>query len=96
VTIHPGAGGTGITDWAEMLLRMYLRWAERQGFQTVLYDYQPGKKPGSSPPTFAVMVNTRLDAHQRDWRAPPSTHFAFDSSQAPAHVLRQRLRFAGN
>src|SRR5689334_2255702 len=35
VTIHPGAGGTESQDWAEMLLRMYLRWAEREGFQTV-------------------------------------------------------------
>src|SRR6185369_1149503 len=42
VTIHPGAGGTESQDWAEMLMRMYLRWAERLGFQTVLYDYQPG------------------------------------------------------
>ena len=33
VTIHPGAGGTESQDWAEMLLRMYLRWAERQGFE---------------------------------------------------------------
>jgi peptide chain release factor 2 len=38
VTIHPGAGGTESQDWADMLLRMYLRWAERQGFKTVLYD----------------------------------------------------------
>ena len=44
VTIHPGAGGTESQDWADMLLRMYLRWAERQGFETVLYDYQPAKK----------------------------------------------------
>src|SRR5262249_7761364 len=36
VTIHPGAGGTESQDWAEMLLRMYLRWAERNGFQTVV------------------------------------------------------------
>src|SRR5438270_12400530 len=46
VTIHPGAGGTESQDWAEMLMRMYLRWAERQGFQTVLYDYQPGEAAG--------------------------------------------------
>ena len=38
VTIHPGAGGTESQDWAEMLLRMYLRWAERDGFQTVITD----------------------------------------------------------
>ena len=43
VTIHPGAGGTESQDWADMLLRMYLRWAERQGFPTILYDYQPGE-----------------------------------------------------
>src|SRR5690348_8988863 len=36
VTIHPGAGGTESQDWAEMLLRMYLRWAERQNFNTVV------------------------------------------------------------
>ena len=38
MTIHPGAGGVESQDWAEMLLRMYLRWAERQGFQTVMND----------------------------------------------------------
>ncbi|HXU15330.1 MAG TPA: peptide chain release factor 2 [Terriglobales bacterium] len=54
VTIHPGAGGTESQDWAEMLMRMYLRWAERQGFQTVLYDYQPGEEAGIKSATFAV------------------------------------------
>jgi peptide chain release factor 2 len=54
VTIHPGAGGTESQDWAEMLLRMYLRWAEREGFQTVLYDYQPGEEAGIKSATFAV------------------------------------------
>ena len=38
VTIHPGAGGTESQDWAEMLMRMYLRWAERRGFSTQLYE----------------------------------------------------------
>jgi peptide chain release factor 2 len=54
VTIHPGAGGTESQDWAEMLMRMYLRWAERQGFQTVLYDYQPGEEAGIKSATFGV------------------------------------------
>jgi peptide chain release factor 2 len=54
VTIHPGAGGTESQDWADMLLRMYLRWAERQGFQTILYDYQPGDEAGLKSATFAV------------------------------------------
>ena len=50
----PGAGGTESQDWADMLLRMYLRWAERQGFETVLYDYQPGEEAGLKSATFAV------------------------------------------
>jgi peptide chain release factor 2 len=54
VTIHPGAGGTESQDWAEMLLRMYMRWAERQGFQTVLNDYQPGEEAGVKSATFTV------------------------------------------
>ena len=54
VTIHPGAGGTESQDWADMLLRMYLRWGERQGFQTVLNDYQPGDEAGLKSATFSV------------------------------------------
>ena len=54
VTIHPGAGGTESQDWGDMLLRMYLRWAERQGFQTVLNDYQPGEEAGLKSATFSV------------------------------------------
>ncbi len=54
VTIHPGAGGTESQDWADMLLRMYLRWAEQQGFQTVLNDYQPGEEAGLKSATFTV------------------------------------------
>ena len=46
VTIHPGAGGTESQDWAEMLLRMYLKWAERRGFKRELIDYQPGEEAG--------------------------------------------------
>ena len=54
VTIHPGAGGTESQDWADMLLRMYLRWAEQQGFQTVLNDYRPGEEAGLKSATFTV------------------------------------------
>jgi peptide chain release factor 2 len=55
VTIHPGAGGTESQDWAEMLLRMYLRWAERQRFQTEMFDYQPGEEAGIKSATFSVI-----------------------------------------
>ena len=46
VSIHPGAGGTESQDWAEMLLRMYLKWAERRGFTREVIDYQPGDDAG--------------------------------------------------
>jgi len=46
VAIHAGAGGTESQDWAEMLLRMYLRWAERRGFQTQVLDMMPGEEAG--------------------------------------------------
>jgi len=54
VTIHPGAGGTESQDWAEMLLRMYLRWTERRGFRRELIDYQPGEEAGLKSVTFTV------------------------------------------
>src|SRR5262252_2288273 len=55
VTIHPGAGGTESQDWAEMLLRMYLRWTERRGFKRELIDYQPGDEAGLKSATFTVL-----------------------------------------
>ena len=54
VTVHPGAGGTESQDWAEMLMRMYLRWAERQGFKTEINDYQAGEEAGIKSATFTV------------------------------------------
>jgi peptide chain release factor 2 len=54
VAIHPGAGGTESQDWAEMLLRMYLRWAERDGFQVEMLDRQEGEEAGIKSATFAV------------------------------------------
>ena len=54
VTIHPGAGGTESQDWAEMLLRLYLRWTERRGFKRDLIDYQPGEEAGLKSATVTV------------------------------------------
>jgi peptide chain release factor 2 len=54
VTINAGAGGTDAQDWAQMLLRMYLRWAERRSFKTEIVDEQPGKEAGIKSATFTV------------------------------------------
>ena len=48
LSIHAGAGGTESCDWADMLMRMYMRWAERRGFKVVLQDLQPGEEAGVS------------------------------------------------
>jgi peptide chain release factor 2 len=55
VTVHPGAGGTESQDWAEMLMRMYLRWAEQQGFKTEINDYQDGEEAGIKSATFTIL-----------------------------------------
>ena len=54
VSIHPGAGGTEAQDWAEMLMRMYLRWAEAHGYVTEILDYQNGDEAGVKSVTFTV------------------------------------------
>src|SRR3954469_18582028 len=54
VTIHAGTGGTDAQDWGEMLLRMYLRWAQERGFQTDLLEASPGEEAGLKSATFSV------------------------------------------
>jgi len=54
VTIHPGAGGTESQDWANMLYRMYLRWAERRGFKIEGLDYQAGDEAGIKDVSFII------------------------------------------
>ncbi len=54
LTIHPGAGGTESQDWAEMLYRMYLRWAEQNGYKTTVLDYLPGEEAGLKSATILI------------------------------------------
>jgi peptide chain release factor 2 len=54
LAIHPGAGGTESQDWAQMLLRMYTRWAERKGFKVESLDFQPGDEAGIKSATLSV------------------------------------------
>jgi len=54
ISIHPGAGGTESQDWANMLFRMYLRWAERKGFEVEILDKQPGEEAGIKDVSFII------------------------------------------
>jgi peptide chain release factor 2 len=54
VELHPGAGGTEAQDWAEILLRMYLRWADRKGYRHEIMEYQPGEEAGVKSVTFTI------------------------------------------
>ena len=54
VSIHPGSGGAEAKDWAEMLLRLYLRWCERRGFATDIIDFQAGDEAGIDGASFTV------------------------------------------
>ncbi len=97
VTVHPGAGGTESQDWAEMLLRMYLRWAEQQGFKTEMNDYQDGEEAGIKSATFTIsgdyvfgMLAGESGVHRLVRISP------FDSAKRRAYVVRVGLRFPGN
>jgi len=57
LTIHPGAGGLESQDWAEMLLRMYTRWAERRGFSVGILDLQPGEEAGIKSASMEIKGN---------------------------------------
>ena len=96
VTIHPGAGGLESQDWAEMLLRMYTRWAERRGFTV--------SRPG--PPTGGRGRNQERDPRDqggprlrvsegREGSASPGAHLSLRRPVPPPHLLRLRLRVSG-
>ena len=93
LSIHPGAGGTESQDWAQMLMRMYLRWAERAGFKAEVVDLLAGRGGGHQVGHHRGERGVRLRLPQgRDRRAPADPHLALRRVQAPPHVLRLRRR----
>jgi peptide chain release factor 2 len=85
VTIQAGAGGTDAQDWAEMLLRMYLRWAERAGFEVEEADLQPGEEAGIKGATLFIRGD-----HAFGWlRAESGVHRLVRISPFDANARRQ-------
>ena len=97
VSINAGAGGTESCDWANMLMRMYQRWAEGRGWQVELNDVLPGetRRHQERHPGLHRRVRLRL-LQGRARRPPPGAHLALRRQQTPPHQLRQRGRHRRN
>ena len=82
VSIHPGAGGTDAKDWAQMLMRMYLRWCERRGYKTEIVDYQEGDEAGHR--------------RRRRSRSPATRAFGYLRAEIGVHRLVRISPFDAN
>ena len=97
MTIKPGAGGTESQDWAEMLLRMYLKWAERSGLKTTVLDSTPGEEAGDQVGYGSGGRRECVRVAGRGERGSPvGAHFAVRPSRAAAHLLRLGFCHPGN
>ncbi len=91
VSVNAGAGGTDAQDWAEMVLRMLLRWAERRGFKTELLEVSAGEEAGIKSATFRAQRRKRLrPVRRRARRAPPRAPVAVRLGAPPPDELRGR------
>ena len=93
LTIHPGAGGTESQDWAEMLMRMYVRWAERHGFEVGVLDLLPGEEAGIK----SVSIQIKGEYAYGYLKAEKGVHrlvriSPLRLSGAPPHVVRVGVR----
>jgi peptide chain release factor 2 len=99
-TLHPGAGGVDAQDWADMLLRMYLRWCEKRGFKAQLLDRQPGDEAGIKSATVKVsgpfaygLLRTETGVHRLIRMSPFDSqgrrHTAFASFHAYPDVAEE-------
>ena len=97
VVLHSGAGGTESQDWTEMLLRMYVRWAERKGVKTELTDSLPGEEAGLKSATFTVagdnaygLMRSEIGVHRLVRISP------FDSAARAAYFVCIGVRLPGD
>ena len=96
VEVHSGAGGTESADWARMLLRMYVRWAERRKFDVEVIEETAGDEAGIKSATIVVKGPQRPRlAEDRIGRASAGAHLAVRFERAAAHELRLRVGLSG-
>ena len=94
--VHAGAGGTESQDWAQMLLRMYTRWAEKHGFKIEYLEETPGEEAGIKSATIQISGPQRLWlAQDRSRRASSGADLAVRFQRAAAHVVFERCDFPG-
>ena len=94
--VHAGAGGTESQDWAEMLLRMYTRWAEKHGFKVEYLEETQGEEAGIKSATIQISGPQRLWlAEDRRRRAPAGADLAVRFQRAPAHLVLLRRGLSG-
>ena len=93
--IQAGAGGTEAQDWAAMLLRMYLKWADRHGFKTEIIDQSAGRgrRHQGRDHQHERRLRLRVAAH-RDRRASPGAQVAVRLGQPPPYLVRLGVRLA--
>ncbi len=97
VTVNAGAGGTDAQDWAEMVLRMQMRWAERRGFKVELLEASAGEEAGIKSATFRAAGENAYGLYsRREGRAPARAPVALRLRQPAPDVLRGRRGRAGH
>ncbi len=90
VTVNAGAGGTDAQDWAEMVLRMEMRWAESRGFQVELLEASAGEEAGLKSATFRAAGENAYGLYRRRARgAPPRAPLPVRLRAPPPHELRR-------
>ena len=93
VTVNAGAGGTDAQDWAEMVLRMEMRWAERRGFKVELLEASAGEEAGIKSATFRVVRRERLrPLRRREGRPPARAAVAVRRREPPPDVASRASR----
>ena len=90
MTVNAGAGGTDAQDWAEMVLRMEMRWAEKRGFDVELLEASPGEEAGIKSATFLVKGENAYGLYgEREGRAPARAAVAVRRRAPPPDELRR-------